>query len=241
MLVKLTQDKVDAIVYRVLWYFNKLVSIILVGFGQVVVDEFGLFVIFVALVIADVDFLPRRQDENFGVGMFLAGGVKKRGVTVADIVHIGQNVGNATIQENKVVRFPQGVVVLLFSAFEQQFAKQQRIFQEELLNPLFFGFHRHFARNLGVTAVPFFYQSVDDSGLAGSGSANDYDDFFLHYFRNKAQTYSILSAFEKINQVKNMIIVKKSQSARGLSRLKPLYLLLFFENGRQDQSLLRAS
>jgi hypothetical protein len=62
----------------------------------------------------------------------------------------------------------------------------------------------------------------------------------LHYFRNKAQTYSILSAFEKINQVKNMIIVK-NHNLRGLSRLKPLYLLLFFENGRQDQSLLRAS
>jgi hypothetical protein len=57
----------------------------------------------------------------------------------------------------------------------------------------------------------------------------------LHYFRNKAQTYSILSAFEKINQVKNMIIVK-NHNLRGLSRLKPLYLLLFFENGHKTKA-----
>lgn len=182
-LIQVFENEPDALRYASFGHFNQVVTVFLVGFAQVRVNEFGLFVIFVTLVVADVNFFPGRQNEDFGVNVFLAGSVEKSGITVADVMHVSQNVRNAAVDEHQVVRFGQRVVELFFASFKQQFAEQKRLFEKQLFDALFFGFHRDLARNLGIAAIALGQQSVDDGGFSGSGAADNDNNFFLHVLK----------------------------------------------------------
>jgi len=59
------------------WHFDEIVTVIPVGFSQVVVDQFRLFEVFITGIVADVNLFPRRQNEDFCVRVLTAGCVKK--------------------------------------------------------------------------------------------------------------------------------------------------------------------
>lgn len=175
----------------IFWNFYKRIAVVFVGFLQMFVDQSGLFVIFVSSIIAFINFFPRRQDENFRIFVFAAGFVKKRRISIANVVHIGQNVRNSPIDKDNIAVFFRGFLKLFFSSFQQKFAEQKRIFEKQLFDSLFSRFQGDFARNFGITAISFFQQTVDNGGFSGSGTADDYNNIFLHFIKNKRQIYSI--------------------------------------------------
>jgi len=100
-------------------------------------------------------------------------------------MHIGQNIGNATVEKHHLVWFVKRVPELFFSAFQKEFAEQKRFFEEQLFDALFFGFHGHFARDFGIAAITTVDEFVDDGCFARSRSADDDNNFFLHFFGNE--------------------------------------------------------
>ena len=112
--------------------------------------------------------------------MRFAGGIKMSRVAVANVMHIGQHIGNSSVYKNPILCFLYRRFELTNASFEEQFTEKQGFFQKQLLNALLACFERNLPGNLGVATIALRQQLLYQTGFAGARTSNKYNELLVH-------------------------------------------------------------